>query len=54
MNKQEKTKLALKAIDKRWDFEDLKYGDDLYGKEHLVHEVWEYIEECEEIGIKSI
>jgi len=53
MNKQEKQKLALKAIDKRWDFEDLKYGDDLYGKEHLVHEVWEYVEECEEIGIKA-
>ena len=35
MNKQEKQKLALKAIDKRWDFEDLKYGDDLYGKEHF-------------------
>ena len=53
MTKQEKQKLALKAIDKKWDFEDLKYGDDLYGKEHLAGKVGEYVEECEEIGIKA-
>lgn len=53
MTEQEKQKLALKAIDKRWDFEDLKYGDDLYRKEHLVDEIWKYVEECEEIGSKA-
>jgi len=53
MTEQEKQKLALKAVDKKWDFEDLKYGDDLYGKEHLAGKVWEYVEECEEIGIKA-
>lgn len=42
--------LATKAFDKRWDFETLKYGDDLYGKEQYVDEVWEYVEELQEIG----
>jgi hypothetical protein len=42
--------LATKAFDKRWDFETLKYGDDLYGKEQYVDEVWEYVKELQEIG----
>lgn len=33
MEKSELIYLASKAFDKRWDFETLKYGDDLYGKE---------------------
>ncbi len=50
MEKQELIALAKTAIDKKWDFETLKYGDDLYGKEELVDDVWEYVVECEEIG----
>ncbi len=42
--------LATKAFDKGWDFETLKYGDDLYGKEQYADEVWEYVEELQEIG----
>lgn len=43
-------KLARKARDKRWSFDALKYGDDLYGQEHLAHEVWSLVEELDEIG----
>lgn len=50
MNKSEMARLAKKAIEKRWDFEQLKYGDDLYGKECFAEEVWELVEECERIG----
>jgi hypothetical protein len=43
-------KLAKRAGEKRWDFETLKYGDDLYGKEMLAVDVWELVEERERIG----
>jgi hypothetical protein len=43
-------KLALHAINKRWDFEQLKYSDDLYGKESLAEDVWEFVEEYDSIG----
>jgi hypothetical protein len=42
--------LATKCYIKRWDFETLKYGDDLYGKEEYAEEVWEYVEEMCKIG----
>ena len=50
MNKSEILRLAKKAIEKRWDFEQLKYGDDLYGKECFADDVWEFVEECGRIG----
>lgn len=50
MEKSELIYLASKAFDKRWDFETLKYGDDLYGKEQYADEVWEYVEELQEKG----
>jgi hypothetical protein len=43
-------KLAKRTGEKRWDFETLKYGDDLYGKETLADDVWELVEERERIG----
>lgn len=42
--------LATKAVAKKWDRDDLRYCDDLYGRETDVDEVWRYVEECEEIG----
>jgi hypothetical protein len=45
--------LATKAFDKKWDFETLKYGDDLYGKEKYADEVWEYVDELCEIGRRA-
>lgn len=50
MTKNELIQLAKRAVDKRWDYEQLKYGDDLYGKESLVDDVWEYVEEHDKIG----
>lgn len=42
--------LASKAFDKGWDFETLKYGDDLYEKEQYADDVWEYVDELHEEG----
>lgn len=42
--------IASKYADKGYDFEQLKYGDDLYGKENLSDEVWEFVTEYKEIG----
>lgn len=50
MTHDEMVRIAKRAINKRWDFETLKYGDDMYGKESLAEEVWELVEECEQIG----
>lgn len=50
LSKAEMTQLALKAFDKRWGFEQLKYGDDMYGMEHLAHDVFDLVEECQQIG----
>jgi len=43
-------RIARRAVDKRWDYEQLKYGDDLYGKENLADAVWDLVEECGSIG----
>ena len=50
MNEDEKIKLARKAFDKGWDFETLKYSDDLYGREDKAEDVWEFVELCKSIG----
>jgi hypothetical protein len=50
MEQQEMLRIAKRAIEKKWDFETMKYGDDLYGKEKFADEVWSFVEECEEIG----
>ena len=42
--------LASKCVGKGWSFEQLKYGDDLYGRESFAYDVWEYVEEYEECG----
>ena len=43
-------KTAKRCSEKRWSFEDLKYGDDLYGKETLADDVWDLVEERAKIG----
>lgn len=53
MEQSEIIYLATKAFDKRWDFETLMYGDDLYGKEQYADDVWEYVEELQEEGRKA-
>lgn len=50
MTKAEIIYLASKCFDKGWDYEKLMYGDDLYGKENLADDVWEYVCELKDIG----
>jgi len=50
MNKKEQIQTALAAIRKKLDYEELKYSDYMYGKESFTANVWEYVEEYEEIG----
>ena len=50
MEKSEMIWIASKYASKKYDFEQMKYGDDLYGKEKHADEIWEYVEEYEEIG----
>jgi len=53
MGKAEMVEIAKRAIYKKWDYEQLKYGDDMYGRESLTDDVWALVEECEEIGTKA-
>lgn len=50
MEKKEMVRIAIKAIEKKLDFEELKYSDYLYDHEGDIDAVWEYVEECERIG----
>jgi len=50
MNKEEAIELAKRVIKHGWDFETFYYGDDMNGREDESDIVWEYVEECREIG----
>lgn len=50
METSEKIWIASKYAAKGYSYEDLRYGDDLYGKEDLADEVYEYVIEYKEIG----
>lgn len=50
MEEKDKVFIASIAIEKKWDFETLKYSDYMYGRESFTGEVWDYVEECESIG----
>jgi hypothetical protein len=53
MTTDEIIKLAIRAFDKKWEYETLYYSDDLYGHEKDANEVWTYVEELEDIGRKA-
>ena len=50
MDKLEMISIAKIAIRKRLDYEQVKYGDDLYGREEFADQVWDFVEECDAIG----
>jgi hypothetical protein len=50
MEKKDMIWIASKYAEKGYSFDQLKYGDDLYGNEDLADEVWEYVKEYKEIG----
>ncbi len=50
MEQSEMIYIASKYAEKGYNFEQLKYGDDMYGKESLAEDVWEYVEEYMDLG----
>lgn len=50
MEKSEMLWIASKYASKGYNYDQLKYGDDLYGREQFADEVWEYVNEYKEIG----
>lgn len=53
MEKAEMIYLATKFYKKNYDMDKARYCDDLYGKEHLVDEIWDYVIELEETGTNA-
>lgn len=53
MEKKEMVYIASVAIEKNMDYETLLYSDYLYGNEKYIDDVWEYVEEAKENGMKS-
>lgn len=53
MSEEEKVKIALTAIDKGLSYEDLYYSDYMYGRESQTEEVFAYVNEALEEGLKS-
>lgn len=53
MEEKEKQEIALKYISKGYGAEEIRFGDDLYGKEQYANDVIEYYIECQEIGTKA-
>ena len=51
MENKEKIQIALKAIEKNIDFEELYYSDYMHGNESQTDDVWEYVVECKDIGL---
>ena len=50
MTEEEKIYLASKFAEKGTDYEKAMYGDDLYGQEDQIDDIWEYVTEYKEIG----
>jgi hypothetical protein len=50
LTKEELIYKATYAMAKDQDYEKFMYSDEMYGHEDEIDEVWEYVEECEEIG----
>lgn len=53
MEKSEMVSIAKMAIYKNYDYELLRYCDDLYGKEKFVDDVWDLVIECREMGTRA-
>lgn len=50
MEESEKIWIASKYASKGYNYEQLKYGDDLYGREEYADDVAEYMSEYDQIG----
>ena len=50
MEKHEMIWIATKYVAKSYTYEQMKYGDDLYGREEFAEQVGEYMDELYKIG----
>lgn len=50
MDEADKLYIASKYFEKQYSFDQLYYGDDLYGKEQFADEIWDIIVEIQDIG----
>jgi hypothetical protein len=50
MTQKEMILLAIKFAEKGYDYDQIKYGDDLYGKKEFAEEIMDYVAEYKEIG----
>jgi hypothetical protein len=50
MNTDDLIWTASVAIGKKIPYETLLYSDYMYGYEHLIDDVWHYVDECDAIG----
>ena len=50
MDNTKRVQIALMAVKKNLDYEELYYSDYLYGKEHEAESVWDFVVECRKIG----
>ena len=50
MTKEDVIWVASKVFEKGWDYETLKYSDDLHFGSEYADVVWEYAEEMRSIG----
>jgi hypothetical protein len=50
MTRKEIILLAIKYAEKGYNYDQVKYCDDLYGKQEFVEEIMEYIVEYKQIG----
>lgn len=50
MEESEKLYIASKYFEKGYSYDQLHYGDDLYGRESFAEEIWDIIDEIRDIG----
>jgi len=50
MDKAEMIYIASKCAEKSYDYETLRYGNDMYENPQFTDDVWEYVVEYKEIG----
>ena len=51
MKTENMIQIALIAINKNYNYETLKYSDYMYGNEEFTDDVYNYVEDCKNIGL---
>jgi hypothetical protein len=53
MTKEEIIYAATFAHSKKYDYEAMMYSDTMYGNEDCMENVWDYVTEINELGVKA-